>query len=125
MLSTSHKCATAPDCTPLPDVPPQIAIAPTVMLLDFILHSRTQSWRIIMSVFVVCSGVTAATVTDNVAISNVVGLVVGLASVLVTAMYQIWAGSKQKELQATSSQLLLAYTPQVGCAGRAERSRAP
>ncbi|EFJ43365.1 hypothetical protein VOLCADRAFT_96452 [Volvox carteri f. nagariensis] len=91
----------------------KIAIAPTVMLLDFILHSRTQTWRIMMSVFVVCAGVTAATVTDSVAISNVLGLFVGLTSVLVTALYQIWAGSKQKELQASSSQLLLAYTPQA------------
>ncbi|GLI68257.1 hypothetical protein VaNZ11_012612 [Volvox africanus] len=91
----------------------KIAIAPTIMLLDFILHGKTQTWRIVMSVFIVCGGVTAATVTDDVAISNVVGLIVGLASVLVTALYQIWAGSKQKELQSSSSQLLLAYTPQA------------
>jgi len=31
----------------------------------------------------------------------------------VTALYQIWVGSKQKELEANSSQLLLAYTPQA------------
>ncbi|GLC36795.1 hypothetical protein PLESTF_001309800 [Pleodorina starrii] len=91
----------------------KIAIAPTVMLLDFLMHGRTQTWRIACSVAVVCAGVTAATVTDVVAVSNLVGLAVGLASVLVTAMYQIWAGSKQRELQATSSQLLLSYTPQA------------
>eukprot|EP00198_Chlamydomonas_reinhardtii_P013748 XP_001703085.1 solute carrier protein [Chlamydomonas reinhardtii] len=90
-----------------------IAIAPTVMLLDFVLFRKMQTWRIMASVAVVCVGVTAATVTDHVAISNVVGLGVGLASVVVTALYQIWAGSKQKELQANSSQLLLAYTPQT------------
>ncbi|KXZ44800.1 hypothetical protein GPECTOR_62g915 [Gonium pectorale] len=91
----------------------KIAIAPTVMFLDFVLYGKVQTWRIVASVFVVCSGVTAATVTDNVAVSNVVGMVVGLASVFITALYQIWAGSKQKELQANSSQLLLAYTPQA------------
>ncbi|KAG2423567.1 hypothetical protein HXX76_015207 [Chlamydomonas incerta] len=91
----------------------KIAIAPTVMLLDFVLFRKMQTWRIMSSVAVVCVGVTAATVTDHVAISNVVGLGVGLASVVVTALYQIWAGSKQKELQANSSQLLLAYTPQA------------
>ncbi|PNW72757.1 hypothetical protein CHLRE_15g641266v5 [Chlamydomonas reinhardtii] len=91
----------------------KIAIAPTVMLLDFVLFRKMQTWRIMASVAVVCVGVTAATVTDHVAISNVVGLGVGLASVVVTALYQIWAGSKQKELQANSSQLLLAYTPQA------------
>ena len=30
-----------------------------------------------------------------------------------TALYQIWVGSKQKELDANSSQLLHAYTPQA------------
>ncbi|GFR52873.1 hypothetical protein Agub_g15504 [Astrephomene gubernaculifera] len=91
----------------------KIAIAPTVMLLDFILFKKVQTVRVMMSVFVVCLGVTAATVTDKVAVSNLTGMFVGLASVVVTAMYQIWAGSKQKELQANSSQLLLAYTPQA------------
>lgn len=91
----------------------KIAIAPTVMLLDFILFRKIQSGMIMLSVSVVCAGIFYATVTDNVAISNAVGLAVGLASVFVTALYQIWAGSKQKELSANSSQLLQAYTPQA------------
>lgn len=91
----------------------KIAIAPTVMLLDFAMFRKTQSFRVCLSVGVVCAGVSAATVTDQVAVSNFAGLGVGLASVVVTALYQIWAGSKQKELQANSSQLLQAYTPQA------------
>lgn len=39
------------------------------------------------------------------------GVVIALASVVSTALYQIWAGSKQKELGASSSQLLREYTP--------------
>ncbi|KAG2482544.1 hypothetical protein HYH03_018535 [Edaphochlamys debaryana] len=91
----------------------KIAIAPTVMALEFCLFRKVQSVRIVLAVGVVCLGVTAATVTDNVAIANMMGVIVGLASVVVTALYQIWAGTKQKELQANSSQLLLAYTPQA------------
>ena len=44
-------------------------------------------------------------------ISNVSGIFVGMAATLVTALYQSWAGSKQKELRASSMQLLQAYTP--------------
>ena len=43
--------------------------------------------------------------------SNVLGVMIALASVVSTALYQIWAGSKQKELSASSAQLLREYTP--------------
>ncbi len=46
-------------------------------------------------------------------ISNVGGMAIGAAATIVTALYQSWAGSKQKELRASSMQLLLAYTPQA------------
>ena len=46
-------------------------------------------------------------------VSNLVGIAVGVGATLMTALYQIWAGSKQKELKASSMQLLHAYTPQV------------
>ncbi len=39
------------------------------------------------------------------------GLLVGCAATVAAALYQVWAGSKQAELQANSSQLLHAYTP--------------
>jgi hypothetical protein len=38
---------------------------------------------------------------------------VGVAATVMTALYQIWAGSKQKELRASSMQLLHQYTPQA------------
>ncbi|GIL88817.1 hypothetical protein Vretifemale_16752 [Volvox reticuliferus] len=77
------------------------------------LFRKVQSVRVLISVMVVCVGVAVAAVTDKVAVSNLIGVAVGLASVVVTGLYQIWAGSKQKELHANSSQLLLAYTPQA------------
>ena len=43
--------------------------------------------------------------------TSTIGVAVGAAAVLITAMYQVWAGSKQKELQAGSMQLLHQYTP--------------
>lgn len=89
----------------------KIAIAPTVVVMEYFMFSKLPSKLMICSVVVVCVGITAATVTDRVAISNAMGLIVGVAATLVTALYQIWAGSKQKELQANSSQLLHAYTP--------------
>lgn len=89
----------------------KIAIAPTVVVMEFFMFNKLPSRLMICSVLVVCTGITAATVSDTVAISNSMGLIVGVAATLVTALYQIWAGSKQRELQANSSQLLHAYTP--------------
>lgn len=63
------------------------------------------------SVLVVCLGVGLATVTDPQISSNLAGLAAGFGSVAATALYQIWAGSKQKELGLGSMQLLHQYVP--------------
>jgi solute carrier family 35 protein E3 len=89
----------------------KIAIAPTVVVMEFFMFGKLPSRLMILSVLVVCAGITVATVSDTVAVNNMMGLVVGVAATLVTALYQIWAGSKQRELAANSSQLLHAYTP--------------
>jgi solute carrier family 35 protein E3 len=52
-------------------------------------------------------------IADTRIIANMAGLGVGLGATLVTALYQILAGTKQKELKANSTQLLHQYTPQV------------
>lgn len=91
----------------------KIAVAPTVMVLDLLLFRIVPPVRIVLAVLVVCAGIGIATVTDDKIISNLFGLAVGLAATVVTALYQIWAGSKQKELQASSTQLLHQYTPQA------------
>ena len=50
--------------------------------------------------------------------SNMLGVLVGFGAVLVTAVYQVLAGSKQKELQASSMQLLHQYCPMAAmCLG--------
>lgn len=57
--------------------------------------------------------VTATVTTDDKIISNFFGLAVGMAATLVTALYQIWAGTLQTQLKASSTQLLHQYTPQA------------
>lgn len=91
----------------------KIAVAPAVLVLEAIFFGKQVSAKVIMSVAVVCSGVGLATVTDSQVATHFFGLLVGLGAVASTAMYQIFAGSKQKELQASSMQLLHEYTPQA------------
>eukprot|EP00198_Chlamydomonas_reinhardtii_P002336 XP_001691672.1 predicted protein [Chlamydomonas reinhardtii] len=76
----------------------KIAVAPTVIALELVMFRRVPPARIVASVMVM--------------VSNLVGIAVGVGATLMTALYQIWAGSKQKELKASSMQLLHAYTPQ-------------
>lgn len=91
----------------------KIAVAPTVMLLELIFFRNVPPPKVVASVAMVCLGIAIATVTDTKLIKHIYGLLVGLAATLITALYQIWAGSKQKELQASSMQLLHQYTPQA------------
>lgn len=91
----------------------KIAIAPTLVLLEFFMFGKVHSLPVMGTVAMVCLGVAVATVTDKVAVSNTAGAVVGFAATLTTALFQIWAGSKQKEFGVNSSQLLLNYLPQA------------
>lgn len=43
--------------------------------------------------------------------SNTLGVIVGVLATLMSAMYQIWAGAKQKELQLNGNQLLHQAAP--------------
>lgn len=100
-------------CLLLPPVCLQIAVAPTVIVLDLLLFHIIPPVRVVLAVLVVCAGIGIATVTDDKIIRNLYGLAVGFGATVVTALYQTWAGSKQKQLQASSTQLLHQYTPQA------------
>lgn len=89
----------------------KICIAPVVLVMEVCLLGKRTTRKVVASVGVVCAGVAAATLADKSIISSVLGLSVGLAAVLVTATYQIWAGSYQRSLQASSMQLLDQYCP--------------
>ena len=87
------------------------AVAPAVLAIDYLYYGRKASPRVTASVLVVCLGVGLATITDPEISSNLAGLGAGFGSVGATALYQIWAGSKQKELGLGSMQLLHQYVP--------------
>eukprot|EP00201_Polytomella_parva_P020863 CAMPEP_0175044176 /NCGR_PEP_ID=MMETSP0052_2-20121109/3649_1 /TAXON_ID=51329 ORGANISM="Polytomella parva, Strain SAG 63-3" /NCGR_SAMPLE_ID=MMETSP0052_2 /ASSEMBLY_ACC=CAM_ASM_000194 /LENGTH=268 /DNA_ID=CAMNT_0016307421 /DNA_START=386 /DNA_END=1193 /DNA_ORIENTATION=- len=89
----------------------KIAVAPTVLVLEFFLLHIVPKPKVVMSVGVVCFGIFYATATDSQIAGNVAGILVGVSATLSTAIYQIWVGSKQKDLKASSTQLLNAYTP--------------
>lgn len=89
----------------------KICIAPVVLILEVVLLGKRVTAKVTASVVMVCMGVALATVTDKSILSSIPGLAVGFAAVLVTAMYQIWAGSYQKKLEASSMQLLDQYCP--------------
>ena len=89
----------------------KICIMPTLIAIEIALFGKYPSQKTLMAVVLVCLGVALATVTDQGLTTNFIGLLVGVAAILVTAMYQVWAGSKQKELQTGSMQLLHQYTP--------------
>ena len=89
----------------------KIAVAPAVLAIDAVVYKKQSSPRVVASVAVVCMGVGLATVTDPQISSNLVGLLVGFGSVVATALYQMWAGARQKELGLGSMQLLHQYVP--------------
>jgi solute carrier family 35 protein E3 len=91
----------------------KIAVAPTVLAMESVAYRRKPERRIAMSVGVVCLGIAIATLTDAQVTANAKGAMVGVAATLVTALYQLWVGTKQRELGASSMQLLHQYTPQA------------
>lgn len=89
----------------------KICIMPTLIATEIALFGNYPSSKTLMAVALVCFGVALATVTDRGLSTDFMGLLVGMSAILVTAMYQVWAGSKQRELQTGSMQLLHQYTP--------------
>jgi solute carrier family 35 protein E3 len=89
----------------------KVAVAPTVVAMELVLFHQVPEWKTVASVVTVCVGVAASTVTDPDIATNVTGVIIGVASTVVTALFQVWAGSKQKELELNSMQLLHQYSP--------------
>ena len=59
----------------------KVTIAPTVIVLEIFMFRKFPSFMVILSVLVVCAGVTIATVTDPIVVNNATGLMVGIAGV--------------------------------------------
>lgn len=94
----------------------KIAVAPAVLAAEALFLGKRSSRAVAASIGVVCAGVALATITDPQLVAGdgsgaLLGLLVGAGAIAATTAYQIWAGTKQRELGAGSMQLLDQYAP--------------
>ena len=78
-------------------------------MIQFIYYGKSVSKATLLAVLVTCIGVFIVTSSD--VSVNVVGSFYAITGVLVTAIYQIWVGTMQKDLECNSMQLLLYQAP--------------
>uniref|UniRef100_A0A7S3WG32 Sugar phosphate transporter domain-containing protein n=1 Tax=Emiliania huxleyi TaxID=2903 RepID=A0A7S3WG32_EMIHU len=81
----------------------KLAIVPCTLLAQALLHDVHASRRVKLSLLLLLLGLAVATVSD--VQLNAPGLVLGLLAVATTTIFQIWQGSKQKELELSATQL--------------------
>jgi len=89
----------------------KILVTPAVMLLNLALYNEGTTSETKMAVGIMLTGVTMATVTD--VDVGVMGFCIGMLAVTGAAQQQILIGKIQKQLKASSNQLLVSYTPFV------------
>lgn len=87
----------------------KVLTTPLIVIIQTFFYNETFSLKIKLALLLTCVGVAVATVTDSQA--NFIGTVVALSALLITSMYQIWVGTKQKELECNSYQLLYWQAP--------------
>jgi solute carrier family 35 protein E3 len=87
----------------------KVLTTPIIVVIQTLFYNETFSLKIKLSLALTCVGVAIATVTDSEA--NLVGTLVALSALLITCMYQIWVGTKQRELECNSYQLLYWQAP--------------
>lgn len=89
----------------------KILITPVVVVIEYFAYGKTVSQQKLMAIAVLMFGITVATVSDTQVSSNPMGIIVATAAVLASALYQVWTGSKQKELGVNGNQLLHQVAP--------------
>lgn len=87
----------------------KVLTTPMIVVIQTIWYNETFSLKIKLSLAVTCVGVIIGTVTDTEA--NLIGTIVALSALLITSLYQIWVGTKQKELECNPYQLLYYQAP--------------
>jgi len=87
----------------------KVLTTPLIVVIQTVWYHETFSLKIKLSLLLTCLGVATATVTDSEA--NLPGTLIALSALLITCMYQIWVGTKQKELECNSYQLLYWQAP--------------
>jgi solute carrier family 35 protein E3 len=89
----------------------KLAITPVLVAIERVVYGKRASARVLGSIAVLLVGITLCSVTDSQVSSNLQGILAAVAAVLVTALYQVWAGTKQKELGLNGMQLLQQVSP--------------
>ncbi|CAL8469506.1 g9047 [Coccomyxa elongata] len=89
----------------------KIMVLPSVAALECLVTGRRLTRMECAAIALVVVGVVMATVTDSSVTTNLMGVVLSIAAILFSALYQVWIGTKQKELEAGSMQLMHQYTP--------------
>lgn len=87
----------------------KVLTTPFIVFIQTVWFGETFSAKVKLSLSVICVGVAIATVTD--AEANVLGTFFATSALLVTSMYQIWVGTKQRELECSGYQLLYLQAP--------------
>jgi hypothetical protein len=94
-----------------------MATTPAVVLFEFLLHRSVPSLRVLVAIAVVLTGVTMCSVLDiGVRATSGTGVLVALASLLVSAYHQVLAGAQQRALGVSGMQLLHECTPPAALA---------
>ncbi|KEG13088.1 solute carrier family 35, member E3 [Trypanosoma grayi] len=87
----------------------KVLTTPLLVIMETFIYRQSFSAKIKLSLGVICLGVAIATVTDSEVTLG--GAIIAFSALLVTCQYQIWVGTKQKELECDSYQLLLYQAP--------------
>ena len=87
----------------------KMATTPVLVVMQWTIFGEHISLQTGLSLAVSCVGVTIGTVTDTTA--NFYGTLFALTALIVTALYQIMIGRKQKELDCDPYQLLYYQAP--------------
>eukprot|EP00796_Vickermania_ingenoplastis_P009863 gene9863-6935_t len=82
---------------------------PTVVVLEFLLHRKKYSPKILLSLALCVFGVTLTIKSDD--RTTLTGVLIALSSTLVSSMNQIFVGSKQRDLNCSAMELLLYQAP--------------
>lgn len=71
-----------------------------MVLIEYLAYSTTIGRHRLFAVALLLFGIILATVSDEQVSSNTLGMLTAFLAVLCTALCQVWAGAKQKELEA-------------------------
>ncbi|KIY96905.1 Solute carrier family 35 member E3 [Monoraphidium neglectum] len=89
----------------------KLLITPVVVAIEWVFYKKTVSRSVMAAIAILMVGITLCTVTDSQVSSNPAGMAAAAAAVIVASLYQVWAGTKQKELGLNGMQLLQQVSP--------------